>query len=336
MCNFPYSVKKNNRSLQGNYKFYPLYSDKVRAEIKRNLVAIGYSKQEARRSVWQSTWLRWVNDKHIASTKICEQLVYLEHQWLGQPITFVPESADLIRRLLRTNFQDVIENRSLAWPYSVATLAMPSQYQCGGSVLQGCLFAYLTKKEQALLADKFYSLYGDDEAKVSQVNTDNQYTRELIFSYPNPLQANSTIATKVREQELVKILHATSIDEFRGYMGIPDARGDNANITMTEQQCRIQFELLRALAAFMVYISLEPGTVEDACKAPPEGWHTEHSKIIRILDYQPTNSIGDGKSKCPHYRRYKHEKYYKKQYADWPLGTRWTTVNFIPKIVRQH
>ncbi len=324
--------KKRRRS--DTHKFYTPQSDHLRAEVKRLLIANGKTKQEARRACWQRLWLQWAENGYLATTSLLRRLVYLEHQWLAQPTTFLPDDADLLHRLQRTNYIAALAGGQLHWPYSVTAVAFPSEYRCDGATVQGCLFAYQSPQEIEQLAEQFYVQYGDGRPnRTTRVPSSH---RELTFAYRNPLLGQrSMIVQRLTHEKWLAALQAPSVSAYRVLTGLADPVDQHTQTSMNEQQSAIQWSLLHTLSALVVYVSSGTHAIDETADRPPDWWPLgDNSHQVRVGDYRGNGKSLSGIPQCPHYRVLHHRRFYQGPWALWPPDSRRIAVNIDPKIVR--
>ncbi len=300
-----------------NYYLYNPVTFSVRAELKKGCRQLGVdiSKQP-----WQKTWVDFLNDGKLLSD-IATPVVFLENHWLKNPVCLLPESDALIKQLLNTNFEGQI--KALRPFTEMFSIALPKETKFKGQKIQGIFVSYMTPDRK----DEIVKMFNHDYGTKAQFNNTEKADPQLTICYSDP-NGQGRIVLNVDLRKLEWILEAKTINEYHALTGISE--GSFISYDLNEQEQQTQFDILKFVIAFIVYISAHENAVKfvQSIKMPGSDKRTSNAIVNKVKQFKPKGTVK------PHYRNLRNERYYQGQWLDWAPGSRWTPVNMQTVVVK--
>ena len=293
-----------------NYYLYSPYSYKVRAELKKGLREM---EIDIPHQPWQRTWIELLNEGLILPD-IASPIVFLEHWWFKDPVCLMPESEGLVTQLLNTNFEGQI--KALKPFADVFSIALPKQTTFNDQKIQGLFVHYLTPKHKDELVEQF----NRDFATQTSLEGTGIGGPQLGICYQDP-DGMGRIVLNLDLCKLEWILQAEDIDTYHELTGVES--GTVFSYDLSDHERRTQFEILKFVIAFIVYIGAHENSVAfmHDIKLPGSDKGTARASIHRVRRFRSTGSVR------PHYRNLRHVRYYQGRWGDWAPGSRWIPVN---------
>lgn len=149
---------------------------------------------------------------------------------------------------------------------------------------------------------------------------------QLSISYRDPTGIGYVTNT-VWVSDLFSILNSRSIEEFDASTRLTDA--DVFSYSLSTNEMRTQFEVLKFVVGFIVYMSVYHNRVKviDNIKMKNAD---KGALPLRLEIIKQMHQTG---KKAPHYRNLRDSRYYKGDFKSWKRGSRWIPVNMQTKIV---
>lgn len=266
------------------------------------------------------------------------QIFCEEYYWKRQGRHCIfPRDAEVIDRLLSADFE-AGQLESLELPFNSFVVAMPRGYQIDGIEIPSCLITWgeFTKSGKVVM-DPFCDAAGIPRlthtyptARDGQKYVSIVY-RDTIGSSPAKLlYARSTLTT----DQFKALLDTRNLDEFTRLAGNYSHSSYHSIVDNEPHDQVIQYHMLKLVLAMAIYNQATEGEhLKDGIPGPgtkllgmPAGTRPISSTIS-----MPALSRGDHDSPQAHYRRWHfrqlvHERYYTKEHAGKPRGSRWTFV----------
>lgn len=294
-----------------NYYLYKPLSYAVRAQIKKECQSMGV---EYKSQPWQVIWGQWLCEGVVAAD-ISTPVVFLEQEWLESPVCMVPESHKLIESLARTNFEGQMS--ALNPRHRFFSIAIPKQHRFNGERIEGLFVSYRTHNEQARIVDNFATKYNLPMEMQRTTKTDPQ----LCITYKDPNGAGRVVLN-LDVWQLAWVLEADNIDQ---YSALTRHRSEEVFYAsnLSEHEATVQFDVLRFVLAFIVYMSAHEDCVLSVHDQTMEGSDkgTPRLRLETVKSYRVVSGIS------PHYRNLRHERFYQGEWSSWPPGSRWVPVN---------
>jgi len=225
-----------------NYYLYDLVSNSVRAQIKRSQKANRVKNYGS----WQKTWATLLKDGVIIPD-IAAPVLISEQIWLENPVCLMPESSELIEQILKTNFEGQVN--ALRSEYEHFMVAIPKSTRFNGEVIKGVFISILDPKRKNTIIEHFANKY---DAPIKMTFNGSQ-EKNLCIAYRDPI-GNGMIVNNVPVWKLAFILEAESIEEF-GELTRKTTKDDIFSIDLSKKEQKTQFEVIRFIIGFMVYMS---------------------------------------------------------------------------------
>lgn len=162
------------------------------------------------------------------------------------------------------------------------------------------------------------------QTSVDKTNISDQ--KLLHITYQDPLNGYQTIVNfSIKVSELGSILQSKSLDEYKAYIYNSETTSGLFldAVSLDEKDHEIQYEVMRFVVGFLVYISAHEDKLKPIESMKMRG--AEKGSNPMTINYLPEfKSTG---RKAPHYRNLRHERFYRGEYESWESGTRWVPVN---------
>lgn len=300
-----------------NFYLYNPVSFSIRSELKKGAKQYGF---DISGQPWQRTWIEFLN-QGILHSDIATPIVFLENYWLKNPVCLLPESNSLIQQLLNTNFEGQI--KALRPFTELFSIALPKETYFNGEKIHGIFVSYMTTDRK----DELVTAFNKDHGTKTVFNNPGKQDPQLTICYADP-HGNGRIVLNVDLWKLEWILEAENLEEYHGLMGI--STGSFISYDLSENEQKTQFEILKFVIAFIVYISAHDDAVEfvQNIKMPGSDKITSKAIINKVKQFKPKGTVK------PHYRNLRDKRYYRGQWSDWSPGSRWIPVNMETATVK--
>jgi len=254
-------------------------------------------------------------------TDIATPVVFLENHWFKKPVCLLPESDALIKQLLNTNFEGQI--KALRPFTEIFSIALPKETKFNGQNIQGLFVSYMTPDRK----EEIVEIFNHDHGTKAQFNNPGKGDPQLTICYSDP-DGHGRIVLNIDLWKLEWVLEAKTIEEYHALTGISD--GSFIFYDLSEQEQQTQFEILRFVIAFIVYISAHENAIEftQSIKMPGSDKKSSNVIINKVKQFKPEGSVK------PHYRNLRNERYYQNQWLDWEPGSRWIPVNMETAVIK--
>jgi len=225
----------------------------------------------------------------------------------------MPESEGLVTQLLDTNFEGQI--KALRPFVDVFSIALPKQTMFNGQKIQGLFVHYLTPERKDELVEQF----NQDFATKTSLEGTGTGGPQLGICYQDP-DGVGRIVLNLDLWKLEWVLQAEDIDTYHELTGVDTSV---FSYDLSDHERRTQFEILKFVIAFIVYIGAHENSVAfmHDIKLPGSDKGAVPASIHQVHQFRPTGSVR------PHYRNLRHERYYRGRWEDWVPGSRWIPVN---------
>ena len=296
---------------------YPLLSNGIRADIKKHCKATGNKTGSQH---WQRTYVKWLNEGILQADVSTPNVIY-ENRWAKNPVCYLPESGAFIPQILASNFEGQV--KLLNPPEKIFTVAIPKTCHFNNQAIQGLFVTYLTGQEKKDIVAEYRHEHDAPINLSDDVDADPQ----LSITYKDP-DGDGRIVLNIEMWRLEWILSAKTIEEYHELTDRPETPGIfSAGLSVEEAET--QFEIVQFVVGFIVYLSAHEDAVKDVKSIKMDGVSLNQEKMT-LKTIKQWNSRG---KVMPHYRNLRDERFYQRNWASWPPGTRWILVNADAKEV---
>lgn len=250
-------------------------------------------------------------------------------------MVLVPEDEAILKRLYRAKF-DITHTQHITFPQKSFVLAIPSGTIIDGVALQSALVSwYPFSKHSGDIFEPFGEWLGIPMGKGSP-NLPDGYNPDLpaitlAFKDASGNSAHTKIVAHC--EHLPKILNAQSPAEILDVVGMFENTNYEMVIRPDDDELKIQAILLKIVVALGVYYSAtkDQGTVEKGMPTAKSRFNRPKQSFVRpfslkgLIKKEENDTVGEESvttDRTWHFRQLRHERYYKGQYSDWPIGSR--------------
>ena len=249
----------------------------------------------------------------------------LEESWLSEPICYAPENLDLIESLRNTHIEGRID--SIRMPTDIVMISMPKGAYFGGKEIMGVLVTFESAEETKRRGERFLKCHSTEYQGETFV-----IAPAFIAPGAKPNERCLRISIGFNEGNYTELVTPlTTLNKLVSYSTLEEAESKTKCDLSTKKYSDLLSlgdELTRFVLSFLIYIVARPEAVRDADNIRMQGIDRKSKKPQRAI----VNGFS-GKRLKHHYRQLRHERFYRNQYLDWEVGTRWIPVNMDLKEV---
>jgi hypothetical protein len=260
-----------------NYYLYTPVTFSVRSDVKK--IIRQSNPEEIQIGPWQRQWIEMLECGLITSD-LTTPLTIVEHQWLKSPIAYLPETASLVTQLLKTN--DTGQVKALKTPADQFCIAMPKSVRFNEQCIGGIFVSFVAP----CVSDQYkYQFAEDFDVPPRPDMTRNDIDKidpQLFIAY----QVDSKGQHYVIRVDLWKLNWILEAETEEIYGELSGEIGANLFAeTLTPNEKKTQFELLRFVVAFIVYLSAHENVVSSTDNIKMTGAQ-KNSKPIELRTVQ--------------------------------------------------
>jgi hypothetical protein len=326
----PNSLKEHGE--MSVYKFYSPLTSKTIKDLKKVL-----DRRSRALSVEQQIAFLIDFDPNMLQT-LDFQIFCEERHWRkkGRHCIF-PRDAEVIDRLLSAEFE-AGQLEALEMPFESFVIAMPNGYKIDGCQIPSCLITWgdFTRSGENVMTpfcdaaglprmEHSYPTATDGQKYVSIVYQDSESSK-----WSKMLYSRTTLTTN----QFKPLLDTRDLDEFSRIAGNYEKSTFNSILANEPHDQIIQYNMLKLVLALAIYNQATDGeNLKDGIPGPGTKLMgmSEGTRPISSTISMPPLPKRSQDSPNAHYRRWHfrqlmHERYYTKENAEKPRGSRWTFV----------
>ena len=296
-----------------NYHFPDMLINDIRAELKKQFKSIGQHKQFKAKG-WKQVWFDLLV-KGAMPQDISTAGAFTEFQWLKNPVSYVPESKELLDDLKDIKVDGIV-GMSMA-PADVFSVAMPKDYLVNNQSIKGCFVSWMSEESVIRSMNDVAASCGYKDLSMSAGEWPYQNGR-FNLSYKDP-EGFGRIVVTLSGSKIPQILLSKNHQEYSERVGESDM-----GYGLSDQEKKTQFEMLKIAISLMVYMKAHTGSTYklDSILAKPVGMESKtRMSPIGVKHFTTKRGV------APHYRQLRDQRFYQGEHSDLEAGSRWVPVN---------
>lgn len=217
-----------------------------------------------------------------------------------------------------------VEGNAWDWPYEFSTLSLPTKQTFAGHAVEGVMVAWV---DSETLPGRYADFLSQHVPRFKEAVLGNVGGPWLIVAVHNPLDTRRSLDPSM----LRAAFRPDQITDFINQEAINPAEGARL---MNGKEGEVLREVVRYVISLGMYLSAYPQAMSPGVPAWMKNKHPENRKGIpfRQVGYDSTDrelqaAMLSPRSVGPHWRQLRDERFYRREWASWPRGSRHVLVS---------